>query len=112
MARSFAFHGYLPKQKPDRTNKIKQLETEAYKNNQAQLFIETPYRNDALLEDILTSCRPETLLCIASDITLASEYIRTLTIKDWRSEKRSLDDHPAVFVLGSGFNSDGRNTRH
>ena len=108
----FAFHGYLPKQKPERTNKIKQLETEAYKENQTQLFIETPYRNDALIQDILGTCRPETLLCIASDISLGSEYIRTLTIKEWRLEKRSFNDHPAVFVLGNGQSSDNRNKQH
>jgi 16S rRNA (cytidine1402-2'-O)-methyltransferase len=108
----FAFHGYLPKQKPERTNKIKQLETEAYKENQTQLFIETPYRNDALIQDILGTCRPETLLCIASDISLGTEYIRTLTIKEWRLEKRSFNDHPAVFVLGNGQSSDNQNKYH
>jgi 16S rRNA (cytidine1402-2'-O)-methyltransferase len=97
----FAFHGYLPKQPADRKTKIKQLENEAYKENQTQLFIETPYRNDALLQDLIATCRPETLLCIASDISLNTEYIRTMPVKDWRTEKRTFNDHPAVFVMGS-----------
>jgi 16S rRNA (cytidine1402-2'-O)-methyltransferase len=97
---NFAFHGYLPKRQPERGTKIKQLESLSYKENQTQMFIETPYRNDAMLQDILNACRPDTLLCIASDITLPTEYIHTATIKEWRSEKRSFNDHPAVFLIG------------
>jgi 16S rRNA (cytidine1402-2'-O)-methyltransferase len=96
----FAFHGYLPKQKPERVAKLKQLEAEAYKENKTQIFIETPYRNDALFEDILASCKPETLLCIASDITLQTEYICTKSVKEWHSQKKSFNDHPAVFLIG------------
>ncbi len=109
----FAFHGYLPKQQTDRKTKLKQLEAEAYKENQTQLFIETPYRNDGLLQDIITTCRPETLLCVASDISLNSEYIRTMPIKDWHAVKKSFNDHPAIFVIGSPtyFESD-RKGRH
>ncbi len=96
----FAFHGYLPKKQPEKGLKIRQLETAIYKENQTQIFIEAPYRNDALLQDILSTCRPETLLCIASDITLSTEYIHTKTIKEWRSEKQSFNDHPTVFLIG------------
>lgn len=96
----FAFHGYLPKRQPERSAKIKQLETEAYKEQQTQLFIETPYRNDAMLQDILNACRPETLLCIASDVTMPTEFIRTMTIREWKQEKKTFNDHPAVFVMG------------
>jgi 16S rRNA (cytidine1402-2'-O)-methyltransferase len=97
---NFAFHGYLPKQKPERVSKLRQLETESLRENRTQIFIETPYRNDALFEDILSSCKPETLLCIASDITLQTEYIHTKTVKEWQSQKRSFNDHPAVFLIG------------
>jgi 16S rRNA (cytidine1402-2'-O)-methyltransferase len=97
---NFAFHGYLPKRQPERGTKIKQLESFTYKENQTQMFIETPYRNDAMLQDILNTCRPDTLLCIASDITLPTEYIYTATIKEWRTDKRSFNDHPAVFLIG------------
>ncbi len=109
----FAFHGYLPKQPADRKTKIKQLENEAYKENQTQMFIETPYRNDALLQDLIATCRPETLLCVASDISLQTEYIRTMTIKDWRNEKKSFNDCPAVFVIGSAvrFERDNKQRR-
>src|ERR1700739_1382864 len=97
---NFSFHGYLPKRQPERSTKIKQLESLTYKENQTQMFIETPYRNDVMLQDILNGCRPDSLLCIASDITLPTEYIHTATIKEWRAEKRSFNDHPAVFLIG------------
>jgi 16S rRNA (cytidine1402-2'-O)-methyltransferase len=107
----FAFHGYLPKQPADRKTRIKQLENEAYKENQTQLFIETPYRNDALLQDLIATCRPETLLCVASDISLQAEYVRTMAIKDWRNEKKSFNDCPAVFVIGSAMHFE-RDSKH
>lgn len=96
----FAFHGYLPKKQPERGVKIKQLESLAYKENQTQIFIETPYRNDAMLQDLLSSCRPDTMLCVAADITTATEYIHTARISEWKNIKRSLNDHPAVFLIG------------
>jgi len=97
---NFAFNGYLPKKEPDRIKALRQLETLVWQKSQTQLFIETPYRNDALLKDILNACRDETLLCIASDITLNSEVIKTQSIRDWKSSKHSFNDHPAVFLLG------------
>jgi len=97
---NFAFNGYLPKKEPDRIKSLKQLETLVWQKNQTQLFIETPYRNDAILKDILNTCRDETLLCIASDITLSTEVIKTQSIKDWKGSKQSFNDHPAVFLLG------------
>jgi 16S rRNA (cytidine1402-2'-O)-methyltransferase len=99
---SFTFHGYLPKQTPDRIKKIRQLETETLKDGSTQIFIETPYRNDSIIKDILSTCKNDTLLCIASDITMPSEYIRTLSVADWKKEKLSLNDHPAVFLIGTG----------
>ena len=97
---NFAFNGYLPKKEPDRIKTIKQLETLVWQKNQTQAFIETPYRNDALLKDILNACREDTLLCIAADITLASETIKTQSIREWKASKQSFNDHPAVFLLG------------
>ncbi len=96
----FAFHGYLPKRQPERGVKIKQLESAAYRDNSTQIFIETPYRNDAMLQDILSACRPDTMLCVASDITLPTEFIYTTSIKEWKNMKRSFNDHPAVFLIG------------
>ena len=97
---NFAFNGYLPKKEPDRIKALRQLETLVWQKNQTQLFIETPYRNDSLLKDILNSCKDETLLCIAADITLNSEIIRTQSVRQWKSSKQSFNDHPAVFLLG------------
>ncbi|HTB33216.1 MAG TPA: SAM-dependent methyltransferase [Bacteroidia bacterium] len=97
---NFAFNGYLPKKEPDRIKALKQVETLAWQKNQTQIFIETPYRNDSLLKDILNACREETMLCVASDITLNSEFIKTQSIRDWKNSKRVFNDHPAVFLLG------------
>jgi len=97
---NFAFNGYLPKKEPDRIKALKQLEALVWQKNQTQIFIETPYRNDSILKDILNACREETLLCIASDITLPAEKIKTQSIRDWKGFKNSFNDHPAVFLLG------------
>lgn len=96
----FAFHGYLPKQAPDRIKKLKQLEADSQKEGCTSIFIEAPYRNDSLIKDILNACRPETLLCLASDITLASEQIHTYSIGEWKNRKIALNDHPTVFLIG------------
>jgi 16S rRNA (cytidine1402-2'-O)-methyltransferase len=97
---NFAFNGYLPKKEPDRIKVLRQLETLVWQKNQTQLFIETPYRNDSLLKDILNSCKDETLLCVAADITLNTEIIKTQSIRQWKSNKQLFNDHPAVFLLG------------
>lgn len=97
---NFAFNGYLPKKEPDRIKALRQLETLVWQKNQTQLFIETPYRNDALLKDITSVCKDETLLCVASDITLSSELIKTQSIRQWKSNKQLFNDHPAVFLIG------------
>ena len=100
---NFAFNGYLPKKEPDRIKAIKQLEILVWQKNQTQIFIETPYRNDSILKDIINACRNETLLCIASDITLQTERIKTQTIGEWKTSKQSFNDHPAVFLLGKSI---------
>lgn len=97
---SFAFHGYLPIAETERNKVIAKLETESAKLKQTQLFIETPYRNEKMFSALLANCRPETLLCVATDITLPSEQIQTRTIKQWKSQPiPQLNKHPSLFLL-------------
>ena len=96
----FAFHGYIPVKQPERISKIQQLEKQAYSLKQTQIFIETPYRNNPLIHDLLKSCQPSTLLCIAADLTSENEFIRTRSISDWKNQVPDLDKRPAIFLLG------------
>lgn len=96
---SFTFHGYLPIDKLQRANKIKELEALAERHNQTQLFIETPFRNNPMLEEILRSCNPETKLCIACDITSEEEFVQTKSIKEWRLKIPELHKRPCIFLL-------------
>jgi 16S rRNA (cytidine1402-2'-O)-methyltransferase len=96
---SFAFVGYLPIQPADRSKALKRLESRAYTENQSQIFIETPYRNMKMLEDILHSCQPATRLCIAADITLSTEFIKTKTVKEWKGKLPDLNKRPCIFIL-------------
>ena len=96
---SFAFHGYLPIDNEQRIKSLKMLEQRIYSENQTQLFIETPYRNNKMLEDILKTCKPSTKLCIAADITLDSEYIKTRSMNDWKKQKPDLSKRPCIFGL-------------
>ena len=96
---SFAFHGYLPIDASERTNAIKKLEGRIYSENQTQLFIETPYRNNKLAEEFIKTCRPSTKMCIASNITCDDEYIRTLPIKEWAGKVPDLSKKPTIFLL-------------
>jgi 16S rRNA (cytidine1402-2'-O)-methyltransferase len=91
---SFAFHGYLPIDAGERIKTLKTLEQRVYSENQTQLFIETPYRNGKLLEDILKTCKPTTRLCIAADITLSSEFIKTKNIGEWKKHVPELSKRP------------------
>ncbi|MBI3503008.1 MAG: SAM-dependent methyltransferase [Bacteroidetes bacterium] len=98
---NFCFHGYLPKSQNERKRKLKELERNISHNNQTQIFIETPYRNNHLLEDILSICSSEILLCIASDISGKDEMIITKSISEWRKEKfPDINKRPTVFLLG------------
>ena len=97
---SFCFHGYLPVKRPERIRKIREIEQVVIRKKETQLFIEAPYRNDGLLSDILESCHPSTLLCIAADITLDSEYIYTRTVGQWAKQKPALHKRPVIFLLG------------
>jgi 16S rRNA (cytidine1402-2'-O)-methyltransferase len=97
---AFCFHGYLPVKRPDRIRKIREIEQVALRSGETQLFIEAPYRNDAMLSDILENCRPSTLLCIAADITLESEFIFTRSMAAWKNKKPALHKRPVIFLLG------------
>lgn len=96
---SFAFAGYLPIQPAERSKSIKKLESRAYSEDQSQIFIETPYRNMKMLEEILQTCQPSTRLCIAADITLCTEFIKTKTVKEWKSQLPDLNKRPCIFIL-------------
>lgn len=96
---SFCFHGYLPVTKSEKVAKIRQIEKESKFKKQTQLFIETPYRNNALLNDILHTCDGNTLLCIATDITLPGEMIITRSIANWKKITIDLHKRPTVFLL-------------
>lgn len=96
---SFTFNGYLPIDKNERRTELKRLERLSFEKNQSQLFIETPYRNNKMLEDLCSTLQPQTRLCVACDLTLATEYIRTLTAKDWSFVKVDLHKRPAIFII-------------
>lgn len=96
---SFTFHGYLPIDKVQRSKKIKELENQAIKFDQTQLFIETPFRNNPLLEEILKTANPRTKLCIACDLTSATEFVQTKTIAEWQKKVPELHKRPTIFLL-------------
>ncbi|MDR1402823.1 MAG: SAM-dependent methyltransferase [Tannerellaceae bacterium] len=96
---SFAFNGYLPIDAQDRACELKKAEGRVYTEHQTQLFIETPYRNNKLLDELLRVCMPATKLCIASEITTRNEFIRTRTIRDWSTRKPDLHKKPTIFLL-------------
>lgn len=96
---SFAFHGYLPIKPEERARRLKQLEQRIYNEQQTQLFIETPYRNGKMIEDIIKNCRPQTKLCIAANLTCDDEYVRTRTLKEWRTGVPDLSKIPCIFLL-------------
>ncbi|MFR0677302.1 SAM-dependent methyltransferase [Dysgonomonas mossii] len=95
----FAFHGYLPIDGSERIKKIKQLENLIHHEHQTQIFIETPYRNQKLVEDIIKHCTPSTKLCIAMNITCENEYIRTLSVKQWAKQLPDMAKQLCIFLL-------------
>jgi 16S rRNA (cytidine1402-2'-O)-methyltransferase len=97
----FEFHGYLPVDAGQRALRLRELEERAARAGATQIFIETPYRNDAVLQAALDHCRGDTLLCIAVDLTLPTETIATRTVAAWKKNRPSLNRRPAVFLLGS-----------
>lgn len=96
---SFAFVGYLPIQSPERIKALKKMENRIYAENQTQIFIETPYRNVKLFEDIVSNCHAHTKLCIAADLTLESEFIKTKSINAWKKEKPEISKRNCIFLL-------------
>jgi 16S rRNA (cytidine1402-2'-O)-methyltransferase len=97
---NFAFKGYLPVKPNDRVKEIEVLEKRAISQGQTQIFIETPYRNNHLIADLLKTCSPATLLCIAANITGENEFIATKTIFNWRKKVPDLHKQPVIFLLG------------
>ncbi|UMB53887.1 SAM-dependent methyltransferase [Lutibacter sp. A64] len=96
---NFAFNGYLPIDTSERKKAIKSLEKLSKERNQSQIFIETPYRNDKMFADLKSTLTPAAKLCIACNITLEDEYIRTLEIKDWKNEHPDLHKKPTIFII-------------
>jgi len=96
---NFAFNGYLPIDKQERKKEIKRLEKLSEEQNQSQLFIETPYRNNQILESIINALQSQTKLCVACDITLSTEYIKTHTAEEWKKIKVDLSKRPTLFII-------------
>jgi len=98
----FAFCGYLPREKADRAKRIRELEMRSRRERETEIFIETPYRNDALFASLLESCSERTRLCVAVDLTLSSESIQTKSIHEWKTAPPRIGKRPAVFLLYAG----------
>jgi 16S rRNA (cytidine1402-2'-O)-methyltransferase len=98
----FAFHSYLPVDRDERARRLRELEEDASRSGASHAFIETPYRNSALLQAVLESCRPDTALCIAADLTLPTESVTTRSIAEWKKTPPVLDRRPTVFVISRG----------
>lgn len=97
---SFSFAGYIPKERAARINAIKEMEKNALKKNQTQIFIEAPYRNQHLLADLLETCHAETRLCIATELTGANEFIHTKPISGWKKKIPAINKRPTIFLIG------------
>lgn len=100
---NFAFNGYLPIEQKQRKMELKRLEKLSFETGQSQLFIETPYRNDKMLTDIVNTVRPDTLVCIACDITLPTEFIQTKKASFWKTNLPDLHKRPAIFIIHKGL---------
>lgn len=96
---SFSFHGYLPIDNKERRQKIEQMEHRIMKENQTQLFIETPYRNEKLVEDLINYCNPSVKLCIAMNLTCEDEFVKTKPIKEWKNKMPDMHKKPCIFLL-------------
>jgi 16S rRNA (cytidine1402-2'-O)-methyltransferase len=100
---NFAFHGYLPVEKKSRETRLKEIEHNSSRTNQTQIFMETPYRNNQMMDSVLKVCNPETLLCVAADLTsTGSEYIHSKMVKEWRMSRPDLHKRRVIFVLYCG----------
>jgi len=98
----FHFHGYLPIDNHERSKAIRELESESLKKDCTQIFIETPYRNNQVMEALLTHCRPSTRLCVAVDLTGNNEWIKTRSIAGWQQDKTDIHKRPAIFLIYAG----------
>lgn len=96
---NFAFNGYIPIKEPERSAKIKFLESRAEKEKQSQIFMETPFRNSKIIEDVLKVCKPLTMFTIAADITTENEFIKTKTIAEWKKNAPLINKSPAIYVI-------------
>ena len=96
---NFSFNGYLPIEKSERKSKLRFLESLSRKQNQSQAFIETPYRNTKLLEDIQNACNPDTRLCVACDLTQPTQFIKTLPVSQWKNVSEDFHKRPCIFIL-------------
>ncbi len=96
---NFAFNGYLPVQSKERMQKVRQLEKRSQTEHQTQIFIEAPYRNLQLLKDMTEACNPATRICIAVDLTLETEFIKTATAKEWKNKLPEIHKRPAIFLM-------------
>jgi 16S rRNA (cytidine1402-2'-O)-methyltransferase len=95
----FQFVGYLPIDNAERLKTIKELEVESQKKNCTQIFIETPYRNNQMIEVLLKTCKPTTKICISAELTSPTEYVKTKTVADWKKEKTDFHKKPVIFLL-------------
>ena len=98
----FAFCGYLPRAAQERRSRIRELEARSRRERETQIFIETPYRNDVLLASLLEVLAEETSLCVATDLTLPTEAIKTQSVRSWRAERREIGKRPTIFLMLSG----------
>ena len=96
---NFRFHGYIPIDKNEKMKKLESMQKDILQNFETQIFIETPYRNDQMLQDLINSLDRNTELCVACDITLSTEFIKTYSIKQWKKMKVSLHKRPAIFII-------------
>jgi 16S rRNA (cytidine1402-2'-O)-methyltransferase len=96
---NFAFVGYLELDASERKRKIRHLEGLSRKTGQSQIFMETPYRNEKLFEDLMANCHPETRLCVAREVSLPSEFIKSMTIGEWKKNKPFLEKRPSIFII-------------
>ena len=96
---NFTFHGYIPKEKGQRIRKIREMEQNVFKNNQTQIFIETPYRNQYLFSDLLSTCQKNTKICLAVNLTLPDQWIKTKDVIGWKKEKVDLNKKQCIFLL-------------
>ncbi len=96
----FSFHGYLPKDKKDKVHKLRSLENEVRRSGATQIFMETPFRNEPLFEDMMNNCSLGLEICVATDITLQTEVITTHTVEEWRKHPPKIGKRPCIFLMG------------